>query len=91
MNFIPPPRTARIVKRSFCAAEESRYEWTGLFSDLFSKMPLDDFAVLTSDGPGCTPGNPMALVAGRKSVTNARSARVRLRMKCAWSLYPFSH
>ena len=76
IGSVPPPRTARTVKRCIANMEniENR-ERTSLFLTLYSQSPMDDtdkFTILNSTGPGSTPQEPLVLVA--KMSESERSA-----------------
>ena len=64
---VPPPRTARTVKRCIANMEniENR-ESTSLFLTSYSQSPMDDtdkVSILNGTGPGFTPQEPLAFVA----------------------------
>ena len=64
---VPPPRTAKAVKRSIAKVENIKdRESTTLFLKLYSQSPMDDadkITILNDTGPGSTPQEPLALVA----------------------------
>ena len=64
---VPPPRTAKNVKRSIAKEENIKdRERTSLFLTPYSQAPMDDAAkitILNGTGPGSTPQEPLVLVA----------------------------
>jgi hypothetical protein len=66
-NVVTPPHTAINLKRCLLALENIDASIsTSLFITASTQEPLDDKArvlILKSPGPGCTPNEPMALVA----------------------------
>ena len=64
---MPPPRTAKVVKRSIANVENiNDREKTNLFLTPFSESPMDDAVkviILNGTGSGSTPQEPFALVA----------------------------
>jgi hypothetical protein len=64
---VPPPRTAKVVKRSIANVENiNDRERTSLFLTPFSESPMDDahkITILNGTGPGSTPQEPLGLVA----------------------------
>jgi hypothetical protein len=73
---VPPPHTAKTVKRSIAKVEciKDRTS-TILFLTPYSQLPTDDadkVAILNRTGPGSTPHEPLALVA--KMSDSERSA-----------------
>jgi hypothetical protein len=73
---VPPPRTAKTVKRSIAKVENIKDgESTSLFLTPYSQSPMDDadkVIILNGTGPGSTPQEPLALVA--KMSDSERSA-----------------
>ena len=64
---VPPPHTAKAVKRSIAKVENIKdRESTALFLTPYSQTPMDDaekVTILNGAGPGSTPREPLALVA----------------------------
>ena len=64
---VPPPRTARTVKRCIAKKEIIKdRENTSLFLTSYSQTPMDDtdkVSILNGTGPGSTSQEPLALVA----------------------------
>jgi hypothetical protein len=86
VNFITPPYTAHAIKRCLCFAEQLLDHMNiQLFMNLSSELGLDDKAevsILTGDGPGFTPDDPMALVRCPPSPKPTQTQkRYRLRAK----------
>ena len=75
-RFVPPPHTAKTVKRSIAKTENIKDRTsTSLFLTPFSQTPMGDadkLAILNRTGPGSTPQEPLALVA--KMSDSERSA-----------------
>ena len=73
---VPPPRTAKTVKRSIAKVENIKdRKSTTLFLTPYSQSPMDDtekVAILDGTGPGSTPQEPLALVS--KMSDSERSA-----------------
>ena len=73
---MPPPRTAKTVKRSIAKVENIKdRESTNLFLTPYSQSPMDGaekVTILNGTGPGSTPQEPLALVA--KMSDSERSA-----------------
>ena len=68
VGSVPPPRTAKIVKRYIAKLENIKDRGsTSLFLTSNSKSPIDDaekiITNLNGTGPGSTPQEPLALVA----------------------------
>ena len=68
VGSVPPPRTAKIVKRYIAKLENIQDRGgTSLFLTSYSKSPIDDsekvITILNGTGPGTTPQEPLALVA----------------------------
>ena len=67
IGSVPPPRTARTVKRCIANMENIKdRERTSLFLTSYSQSPMDDsdkVTILNGTGPGSTPQEPLALVA----------------------------
>ena len=64
---VPPPHTARAVKRTIAKVENIKDRTnTSLLLTLYSKSPMSDddkVTILNHTGPGSTPQEPLALVA----------------------------
>ena len=67
VRSVPPPRTAKTVKRCIAKLENIKDRGnTSLFLTSYSKSPLDEaekVTILNGTGPGTTPQEPLALVA----------------------------
>ena len=68
VRSVPPPRTAKTVKRYIAKSENIKDRGsTSLFLTSYSKSPMDDtqkiITILNGTGPGSTPQEPLALVA----------------------------
>ena len=67
IGSVPPPRTARTVKRCIAKKEIIKdRENTSLFLTSYSQTPMDDtdkVSILNGTGPGSAPQEPLALVA----------------------------
>ena len=77
VRSVPPPRTAKTVKRCIAKLENIKdHGSTSLFLTSYSKSPIDDsekiITILNGTGPGTTPQEPLALVA--KMTYSERSA-----------------
>ena len=79
VGSLPPPRTAKIVKRYIAKLENIKdHGSTSLFLTSYSKSPIDDTEKFTTilngtvTGPGSNPQEPLALVA--KMSDSERSA-----------------
>ena len=63
---VPPPRTAKTVKRSIAKVENLKdRESTSLFLSPYSQAPMDDVEkinIVNGTGPGSTAQEPLALV-----------------------------
>ena len=63
---VPPPRTAKTVKRSIAKIENLKdRESTSLFLSPYSQAPMDDakkITIVNGTGPGSTAQEPLALV-----------------------------
>ena len=63
---VPPPRTAKTVKRSIAKVENLKdRESTSLFLSPYSQAPMDDvekITIVNGTGPGSTAQEPLALV-----------------------------
>ena len=68
VRSVPPPRTAKALKRSIAKIEDIKDRTsTSLFLTLYSQSPVDDVDKVTSifngTGPGSMPQEHLALVA----------------------------
>ena len=67
VRSVPPPRTAKTVKRCIAKLENIKdHGSTSLFLTSYSKSPLDEaekVTILNGTGPGSTLQEPLALVA----------------------------
>ena len=67
VRSVPPPRTAKTVKRCIAKLENIKdHGSTSLFLTSYSKSPMDEaekVTILNGTGPGSTPQEPLALVA----------------------------
>ena len=68
VESVPPPRTAKTVKRCIAKLENIKDRGsTSLFLTSYSKSAMDDAeklpTILNGTGPGSTPPEPLALVA----------------------------
>lgn len=72
VNFFAPPHTVASLKRCLARLENiDNYTRTGLFIDTSSRVPMDDadnVSILSSNGPGSVPDEPMALVVESESL-----------------------
>lgn len=63
---VTPPHTVASLKRCICNFEgiPQAFIRGQLFSDISSESPMDDgrISILTSDGPGFNPEQPMSLI-----------------------------
>ena len=74
-RYVPPPHTAKAVKRSIAKVENIKDRTsTSLFLTPYSQSPMDDAGKVTLNrtGPGSTPQEPLAVVA--KMSDSERSA-----------------
>ena len=75
-RYVPPPHTAKAVKRSIAKVESIKdRKSTSLFLTSYSQSPMGDadkVSILNRTGPGSTPEEPLALVA--KMSDSERSA-----------------
>ena len=66
LGSVPPPRTAKTLKRSIAKVEDLKdRESTSLFLSPYSQAPMDDakkITIVNGTGPGSTAQEPLALV-----------------------------
>ena len=84
VNYVTPPHTVHTIKNCLCFAEQlSDHRDIQLFQDISNDTGLDEdipISILTGNGPGFTPANPMALVP-RSKPTASQNKPHRLRAK----------
>ena len=66
LGSVPPPRTAKTLKRSIAKVEDLKdRESTSLFLSPYSPAPMDDvekITIVNGTGPGSTAQGPLSLV-----------------------------
>lgn len=91
-EHVTPPRTAMSLKRCLAGIENIQdFANAKLYMAASSEGPIEDgcrLPVLAESGPGCTPGEPMVLVADGGGVTSNGSRRSRPAVTSGADLLP---